>query len=121
MKRIVAILMTVAILFGCVACSSQKNEVPDETCEVMGNFARIENNKIVVMFQKLGGVYDELYDKNGTVLKFINGDDEIYDADGKKMDASELLIGDVVKISYDGKAYNGKNKTMKVYSVTKIA
>lgn len=121
MKKIVAILMSVVLFFGCVACSSQKSKIPDETFEVMGSFSRVEDGKFIVMFQNLGGIYEELYDKNGTVLKFINGDDEIYDTDGKKIQASELLCGNTLKISYDGKVYDGKNKTMKVYSVTKIA
>ncbi len=121
MKKIIAVVMVLAMLFGCVACTSGKKHATDETYEIMANFSKLDDRgNIVVMVQDLGGVYEELYSQDGLVLKFIGSDDEIYDDKGNKMDVDKFNCGDSVKITYDGKLAKNNPKTIKVYKVTLI-
>lgn len=123
MKKTIALLMSVLLLFTLVSCSSSKGNSEDsnEQYEIMANFSKIDKKgNIVVAVQNLGGVYEELYDKNGLVLKFINGEDEIYDSDGKKINSSELECGDSLVINYDGKLAKNNPKTIRVYKISKL-
>ena len=123
MKKIVSVALVVFMaLFLFSSCggnlSGEKN-----ASTIIANYSinNSEDSKdFIVEVQDLGGVYSNLYDKNGLYVKFKGGSDRIYDADGNELSREDLVIGATLEISYDGKIVKDNPKTIKAYKVTVI-
>ena len=123
MKKIVSIALVVSMalfLFSsCVGNSSGE----ENANTIIANYSinNSEDSKdFIVEVQDLGGVYSDLYDKNGLYVKFKGGSDKIYDADGNELSREDLAVGTTLEISYDGKIVKDNPKTIKAYKVTVI-
>lgn len=118
MKKATAVFVIFALIFSLAACSdsSEKGQA-----SIMASYSiKSTADDFIVEVQNLGGVYDELYDTEGIYIVF-SGEDEIYDADGKKISRSELNIGSTLQIDYSGKLEKKKPKTIQAYKITVIA
>jgi len=123
MKKIVSVALVVFMgLFLLSACSSSSEDKKNANT-IIANYSinNTEDSKdFIVEVQDLGGVYSDLYDKNGLYVKFKGGSDKIYDADGNELSREDLTIGATLEISYDGKIVKDNPKTIKAYKVTVI-
>ena len=117
MKRVFAVLLAVSMLFMLCSC---KNNAPAEECAIVASYSVKSTGKdFVVEVQNLGGVYEELYDRNGLYIKFRDGE-KIFDKDGNPISREDLSFGDTLRINYDGKLAKNNPKTIKAISVEKI-
>lgn len=123
MKKIISILLvafSVLLLF--TSCGTTAEDEKNAST-IIANYSikNAEDEKnFIVEVQNLGGVYDELYDKDGLYVKFVGGKDKIYDAEGKELSRDDLATGATLEISYDGKLAKKSPKTIKAYKVTVI-
>ena len=118
MKRVFAVLLAVSMLFMLCSC---KEKAPAEECAVVASFSVKSTDKdFIVEVQNLGGVYEELYDKEGLHIKFAGGKDVILDKDGNPISRDDLEFGDTLRINYDGTLAKKNPKTIKAVSVEKI-
>ncbi len=105
-------------------CSCGTSTVDEENAStIIANYSinnSDDDKNFIVEVQNLGGVYEELYDKNGLYIKFVGGKDKIFDADGKELARDDLTVGATLEISYDGKLAKDSPKTIKAYKVTVI-
>lgn len=117
MKKIAALVLAVLMLFACVACGSDKNE---EVATIQATYSlKSLEGEFVIEVQDLGGVYSELYDKNGIYIKFKDGE-KIYDKEGKEISREDLIVGDTLEIHYNGKLSKKNPKTITAYKVVKM-
>ena len=123
MKKIVSVALVVFLgLFLFSSCGSN-SDGEENANTIIANYSinNTEDSKdFIVEVQDLGGVYSDLYDKNGLYVKFKGGSDKIYDADGNELSREDLTIGATLEISYDGKIVKDNPKTIKAYKVTVI-
>ena len=123
MKRVIS--LTLVVLMGLFILTSCGTTADDEAnaSTIIANYS-IKNSEddksFIVEVQQLGGVYNDLYDKDGLYIKFVGGKDKIYDAEGKELTRDDLTIGATLEISYDGKLAKKSPKTINVYKVTVI-
>lgn len=118
MKKFLAFLTAALMLFALCSCGGGGDK--QENAEIMAFYSVNATDKdFIVEVQKLGGVYDELYDAKGLYIKF-KGDEEIYDKDGNKITRDKLNIGDTLKITYDGTLAKKNPKTIKAVKVQKV-
>ena len=57
------------------------------------------------------------YDAEGTLVVF-DGDEVVYDKNGKPVDIEDIKYGQALLIAFDGKAYDTDPATIKAYKVT---
>ena len=123
MKKIISLTLVVLMgLFMLTSCGTTADDV-ENASTIIANYSikNAEDDKnFIVEVQDLGGVYKELYDKDGLYIKFVGGKDKIYDADGKELTRDDLVTGATLEISYDGKLAKKSPKTIKAYKVTVI-
>ncbi|MBP9988196.1 MAG: hypothetical protein KBT46_01730 [Ruminococcus sp.] len=120
MKKIISAVMVLIILVGCSACGN-KNKNPEKYSSIIATYSvNSDEKKFIVEVQNLGGVYDQLYDKNGLIIDFYGSDDEVYDKDGNKISRKDLTPGDTLRVQYDGKLSKKNPKTIKAYKVSKV-
>ena len=82
MKRFVSLTLVVLIgLFMLSSCGMTANDEANAST-IIANYSikNGDDKNFIVEVQDLGGVYKELYDKDGLYIKFIGGKDKIYDA-----------------------------------------
>lgn len=122
MKRFVSLTLVVLIgLFMLSSCGMTANDEANASM-IIANYSikNGDDKNFIVEVQDLGGVYKELYDKDGLYVRFVGGKDKIYDANGKELTRADLAIGATLEISYDGKLAKNSPKTIKAYKVTVI-
>lgn len=122
MKRFVSLTLVVLIsLFMLSSCGMTANDEANAST-IIANYSikNGDDKNFIVEVQDLGGVYKELYDKDGLYIKFIGGKDKIYDVNGNELTREDLTIGATLEISYDGKLAKNNPKTIKAYKVTVI-
>ncbi len=117
MKKTAALLLLVFMLLACVGCGAKEPEVIS-TIQATYSIKSIEG-EFIVEVQDLGGVYSELYDENGIYIKFKD-EEKIYDKDGKEISRSDLVIGDMLEIHYNGKLSKKNPKTITAIKVVKV-
>ncbi len=117
MKKVTALLLAVMMLFACVSCGEKEPEVLS-TIQATYSVKSLEG-EFIVEVQDLGGVYSELYDKDGIYIKFKNGE-KIYDAEGNEISREDLLVGDTLEIHYNGKLKDKNPKTIEAYKIEKV-
>lgn len=116
MKRIVASVLAVLMLFMCAACSNET----DEVAVIQATYSiKSLSGEFIVEVQDLGGVYSELYDTEGIYIKF-NGEEKIYDAEGNEISREDLVVGNTLEIHYSGKLSKKNPKVITAYKVVKI-
>ncbi len=123
MKKIVSIALVVFMGLLLLSACSSNSEDEKNASTIIANYSinNSEDSKdFIVEVQDLGGVYSNLYDKNGLYVKFKGGSDKIYDADGNELSREDLAVGTTLEISYDGKIVKDNPKTIKAYKVTVI-
>lgn len=123
MKKIVSIALVVFMGLLLLSACSSNSEDEKNANTIIANYSinNSEDSKdFIVEVQDLGGVYSDLYDKNGLYVKFKGGSDRIYDADGNELSREDLAVGTTLEISYDGKIVKDNPKTIKAYKVTVI-
>lgn len=123
MKKIVSIALVVFMGLLLLSACSSNSEDEKNANTIIANYSinNSEDSKdFIVEVQDLGGVYSDLYDKNGLYVKFKGGSDKIYDADGNELSREDLAVGTTLEISYDGKIVKDNPKTIKAYKVTVI-
>lgn len=121
MKKIVSVCLIVLIgMLTLTSCGNSQKE--EDACTIVANYS-IHNfdddatdKEFIVEVQDLGGVYKELYDKNGLYIKFKNGE-KIVDTEGNDVQRDELKAGTTLQVSYDGKLTKNNPKTIKAYKV----
>lgn len=117
MKKTVALVLAVLMLFACVACGSDKDE---EVATIQATYSlKSLEGEFIVEVQDLGGVYSDLYDKNGIYIKFKDGE-KIYDKDGNEISREDLVVGDTLEIHYNGKLSKKNPKTITAYKVVNL-
>ena len=83
MKKLFAVFCIIVMVFSLSACGSKKAE-NEELNQIFASYSeKLGSKSCVVMVQKLGGVYDELYDEDGLKVK-LDSKAKILDADGKE-------------------------------------
>lgn len=132
MKKITALLLAFAMLLCLSACKKNPYEgLSDAELEKMVDsgelgtvtaFYSVDNvdktdDEILVQFD---AVFKDtpFYSEKGTVIQFF-GDKVIYDAKGEVIDESEIIIGDMLTITYDCKTYGKDPVTIKAIKVVK--
>lgn len=116
MKRIFALISAVIMLFMCASCGS----TPDEDAAIMAFYSvKSYEGDFIVEVQDLGGVYDDLYDKDGIYITFADGE-AIFDKEGNKITQEDLSYGDTLEIHYNGKLYRKNPKTIKAFKIVKV-
>ncbi len=118
MKKITALLLAALMLFACVACDTSDSE--NEAAIIAFYSVKSADGEFIVEVQDLGGVYDELYDKDGIYIKF-KGSEKIYDAEGNKISRDDLIIGDTLEIHYNGELSSKNPKIITAYKVVKVS
>lgn len=122
-KAISVILIAVMGLLILASCGNGFDGASEAASTIIANYS-IKNSDdskdFIVEVQDLGGVYSDLYDKDGLYVKFKGGSDKIYDSDGKEISRDDLKVGATLEISYDGKLAKKSPKTIKAYKVTVI-
>lgn len=123
MKKIISLTLVVLMgLFMLTSCGTASDDEANAST-IIANYSiknADDDKNFIVEVQDLGGVYKELYDKDGLYIKFVGGKDKIYDADGKELTREDLTTGATLEISYDGKLAKKSPKTIKAYKVTVI-
>ncbi len=130
MKRIIAILLALVMLFSLAACSSTPGYTPEQVDEMvetgeMGTiqaFYSVRNSAdgkgdFYVQFNSaLESVFD-FYSDNGTLVEF-DGKVAVYDKDGKEVPRSEIAYGQPLIIAFNGEAEDTDPPTIKAYKIT---
>lgn len=117
MKRIIA--LTASLLMVLALCSCGKTETPEDYSAIFASYSvKSENGKFIVEVQDLGGVYDELYDSDGIVIKFYDKE-KLTDRAGNTITPGDINYGDTLEIRYSGKLKKNHPKTIKAYEVIK--
>ena len=113
MKKLTAFLLAVMMLFVCAACG----DTTEEDAAIVAFYSiKSVQGEFIVEVQDLGGVYSELYDKDGIYIKF-KGEEKIYDSEGNEMTREDLNYGDTLQVYYNGKL---SSKNPKTITATKI-
>lgn len=124
MKRLISILLiTITGLLLISGCGSNEPKDGEQVNTIIANYSiknTDDSKDFIVEVQDLGGVYSELYDKDGLYVKFKGGSDQIFDKKGNELSRKSLQIGATLQISYDGKLIKNNPKTIKAYKVTVI-
>lgn len=118
MKKILALIMAFAMLFLLSACGDEQDVQHDEIMAAY-SIKNIDSKDFIVEVQNMGGVYEQLYDANGIVIKFRKGA-KLVDSEGNEIKREDINYGDTLIISYDGTLAKKNPKTIKAYKVTKI-
>ena len=119
MKKALALFFAVLMLFSLASCGG--NTAADTDAAIMAFYSvKSAEGEFIVEVQDLGGVYTELYDKNGLYIKFA-GKEEIYDAEGNELTREDLNYGDTLEIHYNGELYRKNPKTIKATKIIRIA
>lgn len=120
MKKLFSAVLAVSMLFLCVGCSSSKDNV--KTNSIVASYSiKSVDGEFIVEVQDLGGVYTDLYDKNGIKIEFKGKSDEIYDKNGNKLERKDLTYGDSLEIQYSGQLPSKSPKTIKAIKVVKMS
>ena len=88
MKKIVSIALVVFMALFLFSSCGGNSSGEENASTIIANYSinNSEDSKdFIVEVQDLGGVYSDLYDKNGLYVKFKGGSDKIYDADGNEI------------------------------------
>lgn len=118
MKKVLALLFSVLMLFTLASCGGNSDK--DEDAAIIAFYSvNSAQGEFIVEVQDLGGVYDELYDKDGIYIKFAGGE-KIYDKEGNKLSRDDLNYGDTLEIHYNGELYRKNPKTIKATKIVKI-
>lgn len=118
MKKLTAFLLAVMMIFVCAACGSTADE---EEATILAFYSiKSAQGEFIVEVQDLGGVYSELYDKDGIYITFKGSGEKIYNSEGKEISRDELNYGDTLKIHYNGKLSSKNPKTIKATKVVLV-
>lgn len=116
MKKVIALLLAVMMIFSCTACSDE----PEELSVIQATYSvKSVEGEFIVEVQDLGGVYSELYDQNGIFITFKDGE-KIYDVEGNEISRDDLIVGSTLEIHYNGKLKDKSPKTIEAYKIVKI-
>lgn len=116
MKRLIAAFCVIVMVFSLSACNSKK-AANEEYDQIIASYSKKIDDKVcLVRVQNLGGVYDELYDKDGLKVKLYSKA-KILDAEGKEISIDDLFVGNTLIISYDGTLSKKNPKTIKAYEI----
>lgn len=118
MKKAFALFLSVLMLFTLASCGGNTADEEDAAIIAFYSIKSIEG-EFIVEVQDLGGVYDELYDKDGIYIKFSGGE-EIYDKEGNKITQEDLNYGDTLEIHYNGKLHRKNPKTILASKIVKV-
>ena len=114
MKRLTAFLLAVMMVFVCAACGN----TPDEEASIIAFYSiKSAQGEFIVEVQDLGGVYSELYDKEGIYIKFNGSGEKIYNSEGKEISRDDINYGDTLQIYYNGKLSSKNPKTIKATKI----
>ncbi|MBR6531729.1 MAG: hypothetical protein IKT61_04445 [Clostridia bacterium] len=119
MKKAFALFLSVLMLFTLASCGG--NTADDDAAAIIAFYSiKSVEGEFIVEVQDLGGVYNELYDKDGIYIKFT-GAEAIYDKDGNKLDRDDLNYGDTLEVHYNGELYRKNPKTIKASKIVKVS
>lgn len=117
MKKLTAFLLAVMMAFVCAACGGTN----EEEATILAFYSiKSAQGEFIVEVQDLGGVYSELYDKNGIYITFKGSGEKIYDSEGKEISRDALNYGDTLEIHYNGKLSSKNPKTIKATKVVLV-
>lgn len=122
MKKAISFMLVLAIgIFTLTSCADNEEKDIENASTIVANysiknFEETETDDFIVEVQNLGGVYEELYDKNGLYITF-KGDEKIVDKDGNPVSRDELKIGATLQISYSGELTKKNPKTIRAYKI----
>lgn len=118
MKKVSAFIFAVLMLFTCASCASE----PTQEDAVIIAFYSVKSaqGEFIVEVQDLGGVYSELYDKDGIYIRFAD-EEVVFDKEGNKLKREDLAYGDTLEIHYNGKLQRKNPKTIKAFKVIKAS
>lgn len=116
MKKLTAFLLAVMMIFVCAACG----DTTEEEASIIAFYSiKSVQGEFIVEVQDLGGVYSELYDKDGIYIKF-KGEEKIYDAEGNEITREDINYGDALQIYYNGKLSSKNPKTIKAEKIVVV-
>ncbi len=132
MKKTVALLLALAMLFCFSACGNPYANITPEQIDqkvdsgelgtLVGYYSvrneGTDKNSFWVQFD-VAMQDSPVYSENSTLVKFF-GDKLFYDENGKQIPESELKIGDALVITYNCKTYGDNPVTIKAVRVEKL-
>lgn len=119
--RKISIVLFSALLILLTFCSCAGKETPDQYSAIFAAYSvhnEEHKGKFIVEVQDLGGVYADLYDRDGLYVNFYDGV-KIKDKEGKPVSQEDLEYGDMLEVRYDGKLRKNNPKTIKAYEIIK--
>ena len=120
MKKVFALFFSALMLLTLASCGGSTSK--NEDAAIMAFYSiKSAEGEFIVEVQDLGGVYSELYDKDGLYIKFAGTSEEIYDNEGNKLTRDDLNYGDTLEIHYNGDLYRKNPKTIKATKIIRIA
>ncbi len=123
MKKIASFLIAVVILFACVACEKEPENIEAlDRIQVTYSVKNSDSGEFIVEIQEVFSdiePYKSLYSSEGLYIK-MSKDAKIYDADGNEIKQQNLVPGDTLEIYYDGTLESNSPKTIKAYKIVKI-
>lgn len=119
MKKVISVCLVLLLgVLTFTSCGSTKDE--ENATSIVASYSiknyYNENEDFIVEVQKLGGVYEKLYDTDGIYIKFVNGE-KIVDVDGNPVAREDLPTGATLQIFYDGTLAKNNPKTIKAYKI----
>lgn len=119
MRKALALIFSAVMLFMLASCTGNPSADADAAIVAFYSVKSAEG-EFIVEVQDLGGVYSELYDKDGIYIMFAGSGEEIYDNEGNKLTRDDLNYGDTLEIHYNGELHRKNPKTIKATKIVKI-
>lgn len=123
MKKIASFLIAAVMLFACVACEKEPEDIESlDRIQVSYSVKNGDSGEFIVEIQEILAEvepYKNLYSPDGLYIK-MSKKAKIYDADGNEIEQKSLMPGDTLEIYYDGSLESNSPKTIKAYKIVKI-
>ena len=128
MKKVILAFLSALMILSLAACGNNSAYTPEEVDKKVasGELGSIiahysvknetEEEGFYVQFNSALESFD-YYDAEGTLVVF-DGDEVVYDKNGKPVDIEAIKYGQALLIAFDGKAYDTDPATIKAYKVT---